>query len=66
VQEDDPWQVLHLARGATPGEIDTAYKAMLLKYHPDRVAHLGAEFQDLAHRKTLAIQHAYTTLKARA
>lgn len=59
----DPWQVLQLQPGASPEEIQAAYKAQLLKYHPDRVSHLGDEFQQLAHRKTLAIRRAYTILK---
>ena len=59
----DPWQVLHLEPGASADVIDAAYKAQLLKYHPDRVSHLGDEFQQLAHRKTLAIRQAYTILK---
>lgn len=59
----DPWQVLQLEPGASLEEIDAAYKAQLLKYHPDRVSHLGDEFQQLAHRKTLAIRQAYIILK---
>lgn len=59
----DPWQVLQLEPGASPDEIHAAYKAQLLKYHPDRVSHLGDELQQLAHRKTLAIRQAYTILK---
>ena len=59
----DPWQVLEVDPGASPEEIHAAYKAQLLKYHPDRVSHLGGEFQQLAHRKTLAIRQAYTILK---
>lgn len=59
----DPWEVLHLEPGASPDKVDAAYKAQLLKYHPDRVSHLGDEFQRLAHRKTLAIRQAYTILK---
>lgn len=58
----DPWQVLQLEPGASPEEIHAAYKAQLLKYHPDRVSHLGDELQQLAHRKTLAIRQAYTIL----
>lgn len=61
----NPWQVLELSPGASDDEIAAAYKAQLLKYHPDRVAHLGDEFQRLAHRKTLEIQQAYTCLKRR-
>ena len=59
----DPWEILHLEPGASPDMIDAAYKAQLLKYHPDRVSHLGDEFQQLAHSKTLAIRQAYTILK---
>lgn len=59
----DPWEVLHLEPGASPEMIDAAYKSQLLRYHPDRVSHLGDEFQQLAHRKTLAIRQAYTILK---
>ena len=62
-QSLDPWEVLHVEPGASPEAIEAAYKAQLLKYHPDRVSHLGDEFQQLAHRKTLAIRQAYTILK---
>jgi len=59
----DPWQVLQVAPGASAEEIQAAYKTLMLKYHPDRVAHLGGEFQELAHRKTLEIQRAYAMVK---
>ena len=59
----DPWEVLEIEPGASSEKIQAAYKAQLLKYHPDRVSHLGDEFQQLAHRKTLAIRQAYTILK---
>lgn len=62
-QSLDPWRVLQLEPDASPDEIHAAYKAQLLKYHPDRVSHLGDEFQQLAHRKTLAIRQAYSILK---
>jgi hypothetical protein len=35
-------------------------------YHPDRVADLGHELQELAHRKALDIQRAYAELGGRA
>lgn len=62
----NPWDVLQITPQASAQEIAAAYKAQLLKYHPDRVAHLGDEFQRLAHRKTLEIQQAYTKLKRRS
>jgi DnaJ like chaperone protein len=61
----NPWQVLELSPGASVEEIAAAYKAQLLRYHPDRVAHLGDEFQRLAHGKTLEIQQAYIRLTRR-
>ena len=61
----DPWQVLQVSPGASQEEIHAAYKQLLFKYHPDRVAHLGDEFQRLAHHKTLAIQQAYAMLTHR-
>jgi uncharacterized membrane protein YkvA (DUF1232 family) len=41
VASETPWQVLQVAPGASPEELHAAYKQQLLKYHPDRVAHLG-------------------------
>ncbi len=49
---------------ATQEEIKAAYREMMSKYHPDKVAHLGEEFQEIAKAKTKAINQAYETLKA--
>ena len=43
--------------------IHTAYRARMNEYHPDKVAHLGEELQQLAHRKALEIQRAYEQLR---
>jgi hypothetical protein len=59
---DDPYAILGVTKGATYEEIKEAYRVAASKYHPDKVAHLGREFQDLAHRKFLAIQKAYARL----
>jgi DnaJ-domain-containing protein 1 len=34
----------------------------MARYHPDKVAHLGLEFQAIAKEKTLAINRAYHLL----
>lgn len=60
----DPWDVLQVPRGASAEDIRIAYKTLIKKYHPDRVAHLGEEFQRLAHDKMLEIQRAYAMLKS--
>jgi DnaJ-domain-containing protein 1 len=60
----DPYALLEIPRTASPEEIKSAYKRAVGRYHPDKVAHLGKEFQELAHKKLLAIQQAYETLTA--
>lgn len=59
---EDPYKILCLERGASKKEIKAAYKRLASQYHPDKVQHLGKEFQDLAHKKFVAIQKAYDTL----
>ena len=58
----DPRAVLGVARGATRDEIVRAYREQLKRYHPDRVADLGPELQQVAHRKTVELQRAYAEL----
>ena len=59
----DPYTLLGVPPGASPEEIKSAYRRAVSRYHPDKVAHLGKEFQDLAHQKLLAIQQAHDTLQ---
>jgi uncharacterized membrane protein YkvA (DUF1232 family) len=61
-QDEDPYGILGVGRDASKAEIRTAYKRLIAKYHPDKVQHLGKEFQELAHKKFVAIQRAYETL----
>ena len=61
----DPHAILGVPRGASTEVVTQAYHDRLKEYHPDRVASLGAELQDLAHRKTLDIQRAYAELTRR-
>jgi DnaJ like chaperone protein len=46
-------------RSASGKEIQSAYRARMQEYHPDKVAHLGDELQKLAHEKSQDIQRAY-------
>ena len=59
----DPYEVLGIPASASAETIQSAYKARMNEYHPDKVAHLGEELQELAHRKALEIQQAYQQLR---
>ena len=58
----DPYAILGIDSSASGEAIQTAYKARMHEYHPDKVAHLGEELQKVAHRKTVEIQQAYEQL----
>ncbi len=62
IHEDDPYKILGLKHGAKKEDIRKAYAKLAAQYHPDKVQHLGREFQELAHEKFIAIQKAYNTL----
>ncbi len=55
----DPYEVLGVKRGQDLSEIRARYRELLLRYHPDRVEHLGEEFRELAERRTRQITEAF-------
>lgn len=61
-KDADPYKILGIEKGASKEDIKAAYRALAAQYHPDRVQHLGKEFQELAHKKFVAIQGAYDAL----
>ena len=60
----DPYHVLGITRGASKEEIKAAYFNLIKQYHPDKVSHLGQEFQKLADEKAQLINRAYQILMA--
>ena len=61
--QKDPYQILELPPDATFETIKKTYREKAAQYHPDKVSHLGKEFQEIAHRKFVDIQWAYDELK---
>ncbi len=57
------YQVLNLSSDATESEIKKAYRKLATKYHPDKVAQLGQEYQEAAKEKFQKIQEAYENIK---
>ena len=55
---DEARSILEVSRSASRQDIRAAFREQMLKYHPDRVAHLGEEFQKIAEQKSKAINRA--------
>jgi len=54
---------LDLKGDITPLSLKAQYRELAHKYHPDKVRHLGAEFQQMAGQKLTEINTAYEYLK---
>jgi len=61
----DPYQTLGVSRGAKKEEIRSAYLQMMSLYHPDKVAHLAPEYQEIAKYKSQQINESYQQLLKR-
>jgi DnaJ like chaperone protein len=55
--------VLGLEPGADMETIKKSYRQLSMKYHPDKVSHLGEEFQEVAEEKMKEINAAYDFFK---
>ncbi len=62
-QTDSAYVILQITKEASDEEVKKAYKRMCIKYHPDKVAHLGAEAQQAAKEKFQEIANAYEKIK---
>lgn len=60
---DGDYKILEIERAATNDEIKKAYRRMAMKYHPDKVSHLGDDFQIAAHEKFQSVNKAYENIK---
>jgi curved DNA-binding protein CbpA len=56
------YQLLAVQPTATPEEIKRAFRNEIARYHPDKVQHLGKEFQDIAASRAALLTEAYRTL----
>jgi len=57
------YAVLGIEPTATDEEVKKAYRQMAIRYHPDKVASLGEEYQHGAKEKFQKIQESYDTIK---
>lgn len=58
------YKVLEIDPSASDQEVKKAYRSMATRFHPDKVEHLGPDFQKLADEKFKAINEAYQQIKS--
>ena len=60
---DNAYSILEVSTDASNDEIKKAYHKMAIKYHPDKVAHLGEEIRNAAEDKFQKLNSAYQEIK---
>ncbi len=60
---DSDYKILGVEKSATDEEVKKAYRQMAIKFHPDKVAAMGDEYQKGAKEKFQMIQEAYENIK---
>ena len=57
------YKILEIDPAASDDEVKKAYRRMAMKYHPDKVHHLGPEYQQDAQEKFRKINEAYEEIR---
>jgi DnaJ like chaperone protein len=62
-ETDSSYKILEIEPTASDEEVKKAYRRIAMKYHPDRVSHLGEEFRKTADEKFKKVNEAYEKIK---
>ncbi len=62
-QTDSSYKILEIEPTSSDDDLKKAYRRMAMKYHPDKVSHLGEDFKKVAHEKFRKVQEAYDQVK---
>ncbi|MBW7867735.1 MAG: TerB family tellurite resistance protein [Brumimicrobium sp.] len=60
---ESDYKILGISKNASDDEVKKAYRQMAVRYHPDKVAQMGEDFQKGAKEKFQEIQNAYENIK---
>ncbi|HHW4678972.1 MAG TPA: J domain-containing protein [Xylella sp.] len=63
--DNDPYRVMGLNAGATHAEIELAYRRLMSRYHPDKLAQAAPELREQAEHKVRQINAAYDRIQRR-
>ncbi|MBR7067501.1 MAG: TerB family tellurite resistance protein [Bacteroidales bacterium] len=64
VEANPHYKILEISPDATDDEVKRAYRKMAMKYHPDKVSHLGDDIRLQAEQKFKNVAQAYERIKA--
>jgi len=62
-ETNSSYKILETDPSSTNDEVKKAYRRMAMKYHPDKVSHLGDEFRKSADEKFKSVNEAYEKIK---
>jgi DnaJ like chaperone protein len=62
-ETDSSYKILEIEPSCTNEEVKKAYRRMAMKYHPDKVIHLGEDFKKNAEEKFKKVNEAYEKIK---
>jgi DnaJ like chaperone protein len=62
-ETDSFYKILEIDRSAADDEVKKAFRKMAMKYHPDKVSHLGEDYKKAADEKFKKVNEAYEKIK---
>lgn len=63
-ETDSSYKILEIETSSSNDEVKKAYRRMAMKFHPDKVSHLGDDFRKTADEKFKKVNEAYKKIKS--